>query len=349
MIVIAPDKFRGTLTARQAAVTIADALRRRGVKSPIFLYPMADGGEGTGGALAGDDVAEISTGIRRLTTGDYVVTSADVIGHGSFADDSDPLRRSSAALGRAIADILNEDRSDSRIYVGIGGTATVDCGAGLLYALGARFVMKDGSRRESVPTVYEFSDIVSVDYSGVDIDMLRRRVVALCDVRASLLPDGEGLSMLSFARQKGVDDEHMPVLREAARCFKSAVGYGDGIYDGAGGGTGFALTNILGCEAHDGARMILNRLPVDSAEIECFITGEGRIDAQTSGGKVVAAVFERAAQLDVPAYAFGGCVEDPVDDRRIFSTMRPGEEPPASSEEARLRLWKTVFEAAVKL
>lgn len=348
MIVIAPDKFRGTLTARQAAVTIADALRRRGVKSPIFLYPMADGGEGTGEALAGDDVAEISTGIRRLTTGDYVVTSADVIGHRSFADDSDPLRRSSAALGRAIADILNEDRSDNRIYVGIGGTATVDCGAGLLYALGARFDNACGVCPD-VPSVYDFADIVSVDFSGVDIDMLRRRVVTLCDVRASLLPDGDGLSMLSFARQKGVDDEHMPVLREAARCFKSAVGCGDGIYDGAGGGTGFALTNILGCEAHDGARMILSRLPVDSAEIECFITGEGRIDAQTSGGKVVAAVFERAAQLGVPAYAFGGCVEGPVDDRCIFSTMRPGEDAPASSEEARLRLWKAVFEAPVKL
>lgn len=309
---------------------------------------MADGGEGTGEALAGDDVAEISTGIRRLTTGDYVVTSADVIGHRSFADDSDPLRRSSAALGRAIADILNEDRSDNRIYVGIGGTATVDCGAGLLYALGARFVNACGVCPD-VPSVYDFADIVSVDFSGVDIDMLRRRVVTLCDVRASLLPDGDGLSMLSFARQKGVDDEHMPVLREATRCFKRAVGCGDGLYDGSGGGTGFALTNILGCEAHDGARMMLSRLPVDSAEIECFITGEGRIDAQTSGGKVVAAVFERAAQLGVPAYAFGGCVEGPVDDRCIFSTMRPGEKPPASSEEARVRLWKAVFEAPVKL
>lgn len=349
MIVIAPDKFRGTLTARQAAVTIADALRRRGVKSPIFLYPMADGGEGTGEAMAAGAGVEVSSGIRRLTTGDYVVTSADVIGHVSFADDSDPLRRSSAALGRAIADILNEDRSDSRIYVGVGGTATVDCGAGLLYALGARFVMKDGSRRESAPTVYEFSGIESVDFSGVDIDMLRRRVVTLCDVRASLLPDGDGLSMLSFARQKGVDDEHMPVLREAARCFKRAVGCGDGIYDGAGGGTGFALANVLGCESCDGARMILDRLPVARADIECLITGEGCIDAQTGGGKVVAAVFELASELNVPAYAFGGCVEDPVDDRRIFSTMRPGEEPPASSEEARLRLWKTVFEAAVKL
>lgn len=310
---------------------------------------MADGGEGTGEALAGDDVAEISTGIRRLTTGDYVVTSADVIGHCSFSSDSDPLRRSSAALGRAIADILNEDRSDSRIFVGIGGTATVDCGAGLLYELGARFVMKDGSRRDSAPTVYEFSGIESVDLSGVDIETLRRRVVALCDVRASLLPDGEELSMLSFARQKGVDDEHMSVLREAVRCFKRAGGCGDGIYDGAGGGTGFALGNVLGCEAHDGARMILDRLPVAPDEIECFITGEGRIDAQTSGGKVVAAVFERAAQLGVPAYAFGGCVEGPVDDRCIFSTMRPGEKPPASSEEARLRLWKAVFEAPVKL
>ena len=310
---------------------------------------MADGGEGTGEALAGDDVAEISTGIRRLTTGDYVVTSADVIGHCSFSSDSDPLRRSSAALGRVIADIMNQDTSGSRIYVGVGGTATVDCGAGLLYALGARFVMKDGLRRESVPTVYEFSDIVSVDFSGVDIDMLRRRVVTLCDVRASLLPDGDGLSMLSFARQKGVDDEHMPALREAVRCFKRAGGCGDGIYDGAGGGTGFALTNILGCEAHDGARMILDRLTVDETDIECFITGEGRIDSQTCGGKVVAAVFERAAQLDVPAYAFGGCVEGSVDDKRIFSAMRPGEKPPASSEEARLRLWKAVFEAPVKL
>lgn len=310
---------------------------------------MADGGEGTGEALAGDDVAEISTGIRRLTTGDYVVTSADVIGHRSFSSDSDPLRRSSAALGRAIADILSKDRSNSRIYVGVGGTATVDCGAGLLYALGARFVMKDGSLRESVPTVYEFSDIVSIDFSGVDIEMLRRRVVTLCDVRASLLPDGDGLSMLSFVSQKGVDDEHMPVLREAARCFKSAVGCGDGICDGAGGGTGFALTNILGCEAHDGARMILDRLPVDETDIEYFITGEGRIDSQTCGGKVVAAVFERAAQLDVSAYAFGGCVEGSVDDKRIFSAMRPGEKPPASTEEAHVRLWKAVFEAPVKL
>lgn len=348
MIVIAPDKFRGTLTARQAAVTIADALRRRGVKSPIFLYPMADGGEGTGEALAGDDVAEISTGIRRLTTGDYVVTSADVIGHRSFADDSDPLRRSSAALGRAIADILNEDRSDSRIYVGIGGTATVDCGAGLLYALGARFVNACGVCPD-VPSVYDFADIVSVDFSGVDIDILRRRVVALCDVRASLLPDGKGLSMLSFARQKGVDDEHMQLLCEAATAFSRAVGCKTGLYGGAGGGTGFALANVLGCESCDGARMILDRLPVARADIEYLITGEGCIDAQTGGGKVVAAVFELASELNVPAYAFGGCVDGPVDEKHVFSTMRPGDPMPDSADEARRRLWRTVAEAPVKL
>lgn len=348
MIVIAPDKFRGTLTARDAAVTIADALRACGVTSSVFLYPMADGGEGTGEALAAGGGEVLSAGVRRLPSGDYALTSAEIIGYGNFSDCSDTLRRSSAALGRSIADILNEDRSDSRIYVGIGGTATVDCGAGLLYALGARFVNAGGVCPD-VPSVYDFADLVSVDLKNVDIATLRRRVVALCDVRASLLPDGKGLSMLSFARQKGVDDEHMQLLCEAAMEFSRAVGCKTGLYDGAGGGTGFALANVLGCESCDGARMILDRLPVARADIECLITGEGCIDAQTGGGKVVAAVFELASELNVPAYAFGGCVDGPVDEKHVFSTMRPGDPMPDSADEARRRLWRTVAEAPVKL
>lgn len=310
MKLIIPDKFRGTLTAARAARAIAE-----GLGGDCLCLPMADGGEGTADAIPGK----------------HVIESAAIIGHSSPLRALPITHRSSYSLGSAISTVL--DTCDDTIYIALGGTATADGGAGLLQALGARFYSSDGSLMPPGATPDSICRIAHADLSDIDTALLRRRLLILSDVEAALT-DGP-LTALDFLPQKGATADDTKTIEQSLRHLHSLLG-GTSPYDGAGGGTGYALAAVAGCRATLGAAYILDHLPVDWSRVRLVATGEGCIDKQSLGGKVVGSILRKCEKLQIPVIAFGGKIADGLLDSRCIQVTPDGQPLPSPDDAYRL-------------
>lgn len=321
MIVIAPDKFKGTMDATDAAMAIALGLREAGVRDAIQLCPMADGGDGTAELLA-----------DRLPPDCAVVESHACIGPQCFGNAA-PMLRSSYAFGRAIALAL---RTHSHVLAAIGGTACCDGGAGMLQALGLKAYDADGRLIDTPLTPRLLPLVARTELPPAGIGA---RITALSDVQASLVPSpGVALSALDFAPQKGFTAAELPLLRSALLHWGRIVAPGrSSAIDGAGGGIGHALATVLGADVRSGAQYMLDIYAPDFAAASLIITGEGRIDRQTGAGKVVAAVADLAARRGIPVLAVAGSVEG-VPQFPVLAVDTPGTPPPSSRPEAMERL-----------
>jgi glycerate kinase len=275
-----PASLKGVLSAGEAAAALAEGLRRGGAEA--VEAPVADGGEGTldvvAGALGGEwRVAEVSDPLGRpvrarwllLDDGTALVESAEAIGLGLVAEDErDPLRASSRGLGELLTEVMDADPAELVVF--LGGTATVDGGAGLAEVLGG----------------------------------FRVPVRAACDVRAPLLD-----AVWVFAPQKGAAPEHLDELerRLLRRRSLRAVARLPGA--GAAGGLGAALA-ALGAELVDGAELVLEligfRERLRGADL--VVTGEGTVDKTTFVGKAPGEVAGICAAEGVRCALFGGRV-----------------------------------------
>lgn len=294
MILIAPDKFKGTFTAAEICRLVAERLRKAGIEEPLTCRPLSDGGEGVASVFMpdGEPLAPgvYSDGSRRL------VVSSEIIGHKAFENSGLPLmHRSSFVLGAAV---------DPRIptAIAVGGTATADCGAGFLQALGARF-FDHANRLISEPlTPSTLTQVFSADLSALG----NYDIKGIIDVRASLT--GPGLSALDFSRQKALPGEDLSDLKGALAHFSRIVG-GESPWDGAGGGIGYALASVLKAPCFSGAEAAADTLNLDGVNL--VFTGEGKVDAQTTqGGKLVDAVYRRAAARGIPTLILYGCRDE---------------------------------------
>lgn len=305
-ILIIADKFRGTLSSLQASEAIAAGLRQVwGDRFDYRVRSMADGGEDTAAALPGLCVVE----------------SARHIGHGNAAlTRLGIMERSSAPLGRAILQAL---QSQQPVAVAIGGTVTADGGAGMLAALGARFY--DSCGREvsrlcpaTLPLIAR-TDLTAT--LALTQDLMPVPMV-LSDVRATLT--GPGLSALDFLSQKGATADDVGRISLALKHLQQVLG-GSSPYDGAGGGVGYALCSVLGWLGCTGAGFILSQLDVDPGRLAMVVTGEGSIDHQSLGGKVVGTILDHFARLGTPVVAFGGRVAPELAaDPRLIAVTPPG-------------------------
>lgn len=288
MILIAPDKFKGTLSAREAASVMADGFGGY----QCLMAPMADGGEGTALALASrnpEDWEERGGYFVHKPSRMAAIDSSAWIGLRQAAEMGGVMHASSAPLGLKVREIL--EGGCGKVIIGIGGTGICDAGVGFLNALGA-------------DRLNSYAD----------------RLIGLSDVCAPLLSADGGLDALTFAPQKGATEADLPVLRR--RLIEAMRLWGGGRtspFDGAGGGLGFALASAIGARCFKGAEYVLGNYGIDWSRIEVAITGEGCIDAQTLAGKAAHAVCEAAISRGIPAIAIGGCVRDGVE-----ATSRPG-------------------------
>lgn len=316
-VLIAPDKFKGTLTAPEAADAIAGGVRRatreHGFSTQIDLCPVADGGEGTveivadalrsAGAFVMDVQATDLLGapvtarcVRWAHGGGGFTTlieSAQVIGLSRVPPDRrDPMAYHSGALGELIREVGADARGE--LIVALGGSATVDGGVGMARALGWRVA----------------DDFVGGPGPGA----LRPRVTALCDVNNPLL--GERGAARVYGPQKGATPGQIEKLerglahlvevcrRAGIRCDPNAPGAG------AAGGLGFGLASFLGAELVPGAGYLLDLMGFDArvSGADLVITGEGCLDAQTLSRKAPMEVASRARQAGRPVLAFVGGV-----------------------------------------
>ncbi len=327
-VVIAPDKFKGSLDAAAVAGALAHGVRDIVPDADCALVPMADGGDGTVEAfLATGAVARTVrvTGPRGTPVeatyareGDLAVAEmAAASGLVLAGKPLEPRRATTRGTGELLRDAL--DGGAKRIVLGIGGSATTDGGAGALAALGARFL--DGGGKELDPAPEGLADVARIDLSGLDERLRAADLAVACDVDNPLLgPHG---AAAVYGPQKGASPDDVAFLDGVlARLADAMAGAGRDLRDvpgaGAAGGLGWALAAACGARLERGSALIagVRGLPKTLRGADWCFTGEGAIDEQTLSGKVVDGVAKLARDAGVRVIAFGGNV-DPGAERAL--------------------------------
>lgn len=320
-ILIAPNSFKGTISSDAAAARLLNAMRAEMPERNAVLVPVADGGDGTLSAVEnsmlafrrGMDVTAPSGGKIRA---EYLVTDCEnAIIESALASglalcagsELDPLNATSCGTGELMLRAAHEGMQN--IYVCLGGSATNDCGIGLLRALGVKFIKNDGSEAVSAK---EMGEIVSIDGAGIDPFIKKARIYAVCDVKNPLT--GANGATRTYGPQKGVTEESFDILERGMlnmeRLLNAYAGRKVCSEPGAGaaGGMGAALMALLGAEHIDGAEAVLQIAEFDEKlrNAALVITGEGRIDASTMEGKAVGTVIKHAEKAKVPVALIAG-------------------------------------------
>lgn len=326
-IVIAPDSFKESLSAEEAARAMAHGVRAAAPDAEVLCVPVADGGEGTVRAL----VAATGGSLQRTTVTDPLGAPVDaawgLLGDGDEAaiemaaasglplvpaDRRDPTKTTTFGTGELIRAAL--DRGVRRILLGIGGSATVDGGAGLAEALGARLLDSDG--RPVGRGGGALAALDRVDLSALDPRLGSVRVEVACDADNPLLgPHG---AARVYAPQKGATPEMVERLESNLARFADIVERDAGrrVRDvpgaGAAGGLGAGLLALLGAELRPGVDLVLAaaRLEEKLVGVDLVLVGEGRMDRQTAYGKAPVGVARVAARLGVPCVAIVGSLGD---------------------------------------
>jgi glycerate kinase len=322
-VVIAPDKFAGTLSAAQAAHAMASGWRQVRPADDLVLVPMADGGEGTidvvEAAVAGARRVHLEVADARarpvqaswlaLPDGRALVEAAQACGLSRLAiQERNPLLATSYGVGQLLAAAAARHR---QIVIGLGGSATVDGGAGMATALGHRLRRADGN---GVKIGGQFLRELDRIQAG---SPLTASIVAASDVTSPLL--GPSGAVATFAPQKGATEHDLPILEAAlTRLADVAERDLDGgpwrDLEGAGaaGGLGFGLAAFCGARIEPGASAVADLVGLDRAldGADVVITGEGALDRQTAAGKVPAFVADRARERRCVVLAVAGRVED---------------------------------------
>lgn len=308
-LLIAPDSMKGVCDAERLTRMIGTAAADRGLR--VLRKPVADGGEGTVRALVAETKGRYETVACEDLNGDRtnmtigvipgriaVIEAADAVGFARKNECTPPIeRRSSRGVGQLMQKTL--DLGYRTLWIGLGGSLTVDLGLGALSALGMRFYDANDAPVEPCPET--LSEIVRIDRDGMDPRLAQTKITLLYDVTAPLLgPEG---ALRVFGPQKGATDEQIETWEKAFRRLSELLG-GDpnSAGSGAAGGLGFALASIGG-ELVCGADRILDRIGLSFAirEADFVITGEGCFDTQSvQFRKAPVAVLERIAAADRP-------------------------------------------------
>jgi glycerate kinase len=320
-VLIIPDKFKGTLTARQAAEAIAGGWHRSRPDDTLDLLPMSDGGDGFGevmGRLLGarsQNTATVDVDHRPMsarwwwqpTERTAVIESAEVIGL-AMVGPGDPMARDTFGLGA----VLRAAAGASRTVIGVGGSATNDGGFGVARGLGWRFLDRSGSEIERW-TDLEHLERIEAPASGPDLG----EVIVAVDVRNPLLGP-QGCSRV-YGPQKGLSDPEAaerPLARLAV-----VVGSDVAALPGAGaaGGLGFGLAVFAGATLHPGFDVFAAAAHVaqhmDDADL--VITGEGALDRQSFMGKGVGEVSAAARARGIPCLALVGVASGDFDETLV--------------------------------
>ena len=328
---MAPDKFKGSCTAREAADAIMLGLRDAwGEGWSASVIPLADGGDGTvaafleGGAAAQHvrTVNALGAPVDAVYARLGLAAILEMAAASGLAQLSPPLAPREATTygtGLMIADAIAGGAR--RIVLGIGGSATTDGGAGALAALGVRFL--DAAGAELAPTPTALAALASVDASGLRWHAAEGSFEIACDVENPLLgPNG---AAAVYGPQKGAVPEDVAFLEGVLARFADAAvaATGRDLRDlpgaGAAGGLGWGLATFLGAQLVRGFDVVAQLTGLADAlrGSALCVTGEGRIDGQSLEGKVIAGVAALARAADVEVLAIGGSV-DPAAERELL-------------------------------
>lgn len=334
-IVIAPDSFKENLTALQVATALEAGIKRVLPRAKCIKVPMADGGEGTVQSLIDATGGKI---VRKKVTGPMgkpVNARYGILGDGKTAiiemaeasglplvekSKRNPLKATTYGTGELIIDAL--DKGISEVVVGIGGSATVDGGAGMAQALGVRFLTRAGRVIDGHASGGMLDKVNAIDMDGIDTRIKRTKVTIASDVDNPLC--GRRGAAQVFGPQKGATPAMVKQLDNNLRQFglviKKELGRDVSGLSGAGaaGGLGAGLVAFTRARLQSGVGIVVQATDLmrHLKGADLVITGEGRVDFQTAFGKTPAGVAKAAKRLKVPVIAVGGGLAD--DARGVF-------------------------------
>jgi glycerate 2-kinase len=333
-ILIAPDKFKGALNARDAAQSIAKGLLDVVPDAQIEVVPMADGGEGTAEAICDARgcswlACKAHDPLRREIDTRYgwidqeklaVMEMSEAAGTRRLSEsDRDPIRATTFGVGEMILDATK--RGAKEIIIGLGGSATNDGGSGMTRALGFRFVGAGGSE---IRRVVELASLQRIERPKGREELKRPRIVAAVDVKNPLL--GENGATRVFGPQKGASKSDLENLERALTRLADVVAtefgfdYRDEAGAGAAGGLGFGLLSFCGATIRPGFEVVAEAVGLEPKmkDADLVITGEGSLDRQTLEGKTPVGVARLARKLGKPVFAIVGRASEDRELREIF-------------------------------
>ncbi len=324
-IVIAPDSFKGCLTAPEVCRAIERGVRSALPSAETVLVPMADGGEGTVRTLVEGTGGRLLSETVVGPLGEPVTAEYGILGDGETAvvemaaasglvlvppDRRDPLHTTTYGTGELIRRAL--DRGCRKLIVGIGGSATNDGGLGMAQALGARLIDADGN---DVPgTGAGLLRLEQIDLSDFDPRVRQAAIRVACDVDNPLY--GERGAAFVYGPQKGATPEIVRQLDDGLRRLAEIVARDVGLQvadlpgAGAAGGLGAGLVAFCGATLEPGVEIVIEavHLADQLSGADLVFVAEGRVDAQTAYGKTPAGVARLAQPRGIPVVAIGGSI-----------------------------------------
>jgi len=330
-ILIAPDKFKGALNAREVAENIAKGLRDALPDAKIDIVPMADGGEGTTEAIcearegswlkckAHDPLGrEIEARYAWIEDGELAVMEmSEAAGMRRLSErERDPVRATTFGVGEMILDAAS--RGANEMIIGLGGSATNDGGSGMARALGFRFDYEHEQEQEQEQEQEKekdrecVTDLVDLSRIEKPQDLKLPKIIAAVDVQNPLL--GENGATRVFGPQKGASEDELSVLERALTRLADVVAeefrfdYRDRPGAGAAGGLGFGLMSFCGATIRPGFDVVAEAVGLESKMkgVDVVITGEGSLDRQTLEGKTPAGVARLARKFGKKVFAIAG-------------------------------------------
>jgi glycerate 2-kinase len=346
-ILIAPDKYKGSLAAREVAENIALGIWDVLPKAEIEVAPVADGGEGTAEILRrafhGESVSSTAhDALGRAILTSYVWVEKDRIAVIEMSEaaglqrirfaERDPGKASTFGVGEMITEAIGRDAR--QIIVGLGGSATNDGGTGMARALGFRFFAGEKELTNGPVELVRLTRIIRPQRSAWP------QIVAAVDVRNPLL--GEQGATRVFAGQKGATPEQAAVLEQGLRKLADAVtrdlgcDFRNETGAGAAGGLGFGLMSFCRAQLQAGFELIADTIGLEQKiqASDVVITGEGRLDMQTAAGKAPAGVAMLARKLGKPVYAIVGEMTEAKESSALFERVFELVQPRISRDDA---------------
>jgi glycerate 2-kinase len=346
-ILVAPDKFKGSLSARDVATNIAIGLGQELPEAEIELAPIADGGEGTADVIHqacggqwttcrahdpfGQEISARYLSLDKQATAVIEMSEAAGIRR-LISNQLDPLRATTCGVGEMLRAAAQAGAHE--IIIGLGGSLTNDGGFGMARALGIRFF---ASEQELMNGPAELDKLTSISQPG---DLHLPAIIAAADVRNPLL--GPRGATRVFGPQKGVRPEQLKTLERALRkladrivldlgCdFRNAPGAG------AAGGLGFGLMSFCQAQLQNGFGVVADAIELDRKikRADVVVTGEGRFDAQTLEGKGPAGVAKLARGHGKLVFAIVGQLDAKVNRSGLFDAVYELARPPITKTEA---------------
>lgn len=339
-IVLAPNSFKNSLDAWSAAVAMKDGFSSSLLEPDCLLFPVADGGDHTvdvinqwfNGKLIrakvydplGRETEAVWSLIKDGSTA--VIEMAKASGLALLnREELDPMAANTYGTGQLILSAL--DHGVKEIILGIGGSATVDAGLGMILALGAKFT--DEQQNEIGEYANPVVHLDSINPGGLDKRLKDVRIKVMCDVDNPLLgPDG---AAMVFGSQKGASENDVHKLEQYLKHFSSLVkkitgkDFSTMPCGGAAGGISVSLKAFLNAEMVNGIDYLLEIMEFEQSlqGADLLVTAEGRADNQTLAGKGPAGVAHKAAQYGVPTILLAGEVEDIQSLNTLFQAVFP--------------------------